>query len=249
MKRQTSSRAAVGDLLYVQMETALRQKSCPLCWHMSLTTKKFYKFLLREGISADNIYQSLMRSWGLCSRHAWAAAEAESAKGGKLGNSAIYRLLLHRLAGFLQSYPLPAPRKKGLWGRRNSPDSHLQQWLNRLAPQEPCLACAHFQIYEESVVGGFSKIIADPLEENFKAWYRQSFPLCLRHFRLLLSATPNSETAEFILRCQQQKVQKLLASLDSYINLCRGEYNQAKEVKISGDDTWRKALEFFAGII
>jgi hypothetical protein len=248
MNQRKSTRAAVGDLLYVQMETALKQESCPLCWHMSRVGKKFYKFLLREGMNSDNIYQSLMQSKGLCPPHAQDLMQAESPQGGKLGNAVLYQRLLERLMAGLTSYAPPSVQKEGLLKRKNRQNPSLYRLVEDLTPQEPCLACVHFRQYEGSVVAGLSRIMADPEEEKFKVLFKQSYMFCLPHFRMLLKASnSNTEAVEFILRCQQQKIQKLFNSLQVYIKNCQGKYDEAKAALLAQDDAWKQALEFFYG--
>jgi len=254
-------------LLSIDLEKALQQGGCPVCFRMEQATRKYITSFLREGKGHDTVYLSLVRSLGLCHRHAWLLAEIEPARlGDGMSTATLYRDLLEGLLRCLKWGPEDEGREgsaanrvsrgrepesrleKGwrLFGRRRRIQPKAGGIVTRLNAKERCVACCNMEKYERAVAWGLQRFLSSQKgDEAIIHRFRSSSGLCLPHFRMALEEAEDQKAVEILIEVQRARMTALLAELEEYLR--KHDYRYAHEPYGSEKDSWIRAIELFVG--
>jgi len=101
-------------LLSADLKEALRGPGCPICHEHRRAVRHYLLHFIREGKSDAVVFADLVRSLGLCQRHAWMVVEIEpAALGDGMSTATLYHdLLQHLLSEMDGAVPLPGPGRR-----------------------------------------------------------------------------------------------------------------------------------------
>jgi hypothetical protein len=262
----------VVDITLVYLKRALEEPGCPICRLIHETEARYLFYLLYESVNDGTTRAHLVRSLGLCPRHAWdmQATEQERWNDG-MGTGIIYEDLTARLFGCLSDYlERSSPARGSLLARlilRLRSLKHLGRWLNRegrigswltrrssrtspmnrlvatLSPVGRCRLCETVEQTEKTKLGGLVGHLGDP---EFRKVYEASDGLCLAHLRGALAFAEEDDTARHLVRLAVDKAGRLLSNLREYGR--KHSWSNRDEPKYPWEQaSWIRAVAFFAG--
>jgi len=182
------------------LQEALQHEGCPLCVQMDRTTRKSLLHFLREGKNHDHVYEHLIRSFGLCHRHAWTLYEIElGGCGDGLSTATLYDWLLDYPLRSLAWDPVQENGRRSFLTRKRR-SWRAKRFSDQLTQQASCPACVHLGKYELAAARGLSKLLsADAMNQALVEWYRKSSGLCLPHFRMVVRETEDPIALETLI--------------------------------------------------
>ncbi len=236
-------------LLYLDLKAAFQTEWCPLCCEMARATAKYMRHFVREGKSDAGVWEGLLRSRGLCHRHALVMLRAEASEyGDGLSTATLYDWLLDDLLRTVEGEAAAgSPRGwRDLFRRDGEPLPTTRRLVERLAPSGPCQACVHLEEYEKAAAWGFQRFVAPSGgEAEFREGFERAAPLCLPHFRAVLIETVDEATLNYLIDVQERKLQALSRELKEYLR--KHNYQYSHEPMGREKDSWRRALRAFVG--
>jgi Family of unknown function (DUF6062) len=262
----------VVDITLVYLKRALGEPGCPICRLIHETEARYLFYLLYENVTDGTTRAHLVRSLGLCPRHAWDMQATEQGRWNDgMGTGIIYEDLIARLLGSLtdhlnRSSPasgsllarvilrLSSRKRPGRWlkrqggirswlTRRSSGDSPINGLLARLSPFGRCRLCEAVEQTEKTELGGLVGHLVDP---EFRKLYEASDGLCLIHLRGALACTEDEETAHYLARVAADQLGRLLSNLSEYGR--KHSWSNRDEPKYPWEQaSWIRAVAFFAG--
>lgn len=236
-------------LLYFNLKDGLQTDWCPLCYAMSEATLHFMHIFVREGKSNNEVWESLLRSRGVCQRHALVMLRAEASEyGDGLSTATLYDWLLDDLLRVMDRAEAKtgSPGWRALFRRAGEPVAAGQRLAARLAPTGPCYACEHLDQYELSAAWTLQRLLSPTRgEADFRQGFEGSAPLCLSHFQAVLREVEDEATLDYVVQGQTQKLRHLSRQLKEYLR--KFNYQHAHEPKGPEQDSWRRAVQAFVG--
>lgn len=238
------------DLLYIGLKDALLQNACPLCWRMEGHTRRTIVHFLREGKSADQVFLSLVRSVGLCQRHACLLVEVEpQAFGDGMGTATVYDWLTDRLLRTIEWNPSSNIFRRRGWfvtKRQRPVNPRAQALINQLAQKDSCCLCRQLADYERALTWGLQRFLSQAHGDDvFRDLYRRSWGLCLPHFRMVLFRVEDDSTLDILIDVQRERMEALSVDLKEYLR--KHDYRFAHEPYGSEKDSWIRVIALFVG--
>ncbi len=236
-------------LLSIHLKDALRAPGCPLCREHRRAVRHYLLHFIREGKSDAVVFADLVRSLGLCQRHAWMVVEIEpAALGDGMSTATLYYDLLQHLLGEMDgTLPLPAPRRRSRLRRRGGPVANSCARLREIVtPRGECLACRDCRSAEETFAWALTRSLSSEEPDGaFRDLFRRSAGLCLPHFRLALLRVEDQSARDLLVDVQLEKMGCLLAELAEYLR--KHDYRYAHEPYGSEADAWIRAAALLTG--
>jgi len=229
------------SLFLSNFQDACRTSRCPFCVLSEQDTKHYVSTLLHEYTLAPDIHVHLLRSKGLCARHASLLVEtAEGQHMGGLGVATLYENLLQDLVEQLQALATDQPRVR-------PPRNAKQGWPLGVAlePQETCLVCVHEAQNEHFVARELVEDVAENGDTGgMAAAYMRSAGACIPHLRLLVQYCRDAAVVEWLGRVQERCLVELFRRLRS----CIQSYDASSPEAPEGDrSAWRDVVEAVSG--
>jgi len=236
-------------LLYLDLKDAFQTEWCCLCYEMARATLKYMRYFVREGKADGQVWAGLLRSRGLCHRHALVMLRAEvSEYGDGLSTGTLYDWLLDDLLRTIQKEDPGAGQAawRNIFRRDGEPIPAAQRLAERLTPSGPCQACVHLDEYEASAAWGFQRFVSPSRgEAEFRDGFEAAAPLCLPHFRAVLREAEDGGTLDYLVQAQARKLHDLSRELKEYLR--KHNYQYSHEPMGREKDSWRRTLRAFVG--
>jgi hypothetical protein len=262
----------VVDFILLQLKLALREPGCPICRIMHEVERRFLLYVLYENVNDGTTRAHLVRSLGLCPRHAWDMQATEQGRWNDgMGTGAIYEDLTARVLGTLSEYleRSVTPGRTTLarliirlfglerfdrwrtWRtridrRQSGPSaqaSPVKALLARLSPLGRCRLCETVEHSEKANLAWLVSHLTDP---EFRTLYAASDGLCLAHLRGALAFAEEQDTARHLVRLAADKLGPLLSNLKEYGR--KHSWTHRDEPKYPWEQaSWIRAVAFFAG--
>ena len=238
------------DLLYIGLKDALLQNVCPLCWRMKGHTRRTIVHFLREGKSADQVFLSLVRSFGLCQRHASLLVRVEpEAFGDGMGTATLYDWLMDHLLRTIDWNPSSIILRGRRWfatKRQKSVNPRAQALIKQLTQGDSCCLCRQLGDYERVLVWGLQRFMSHAHGDDvFRDLYRKSWGLCLPHFRMVLFRVEDDSTLDILIDVQRERMEALSVDLKEYLR--KHDYRFVHEPYGSERDSWIRVIALFVG--
>lgn len=237
------------DLLYIDLKDALLQNACPLCWQMEDHTRRTIVHFLREGKGVDQVFVSLVRSFGLCQRHAWLLAQIEpKAFGDGMATATLYDWLMdHSLRTLRWDRPADLRRRWWPFVRTENPVRHSAAALiEQLSPKGACHLCLQLGSYERVLAWGIQLFLSQSRgDDAFRALYQKSWGLCLPHFRMTLSEVDDALALKILVEVQRERMETISMELKEYLR--KHDYRFAHEPYGPEGDAWVRVIALFTG--
>lgn len=232
------SQAPTPSMVYDVIEVSA-QPGCPLCRVSDRWAARFVAALLYEEVTDPHTRHRLKESFGFCRDHAWRATEVGTTL---LGMSIIYRSILAKIAGELQS--ATAPDKKRWWQARGGRSStSTEPSFPGLVAQTECPACIHLRGMEAAALVAIVEAL--PTNERLRVGLSQpNGGLCLPHLRGALAVAPPDAFA-FLQESTIARLTALQGELDEFVR--KYDHRFSKEEWGAERDSWQRAVAWMVG--
>lgn len=232
-----------------ELKEALRAPGCAICHEHRRAVRRYLLNFLREGKNDPRVFVHLVRSLGLCQRHAWMVVQIEpAALGDGMSTATLYHDLLdHLLREMGTVLPLPDLRPASRLRRRGRPVPDSCARLGQVVtPRAECRACQDCRSAEETLAWAFARSLSgEEPDGTFRGLFRGSAGLCLPHFRLALLHVEDRSARDVLVEVQLRKMRSLLGELAEYLRKHDARY--AHEPYGPEADAWIRAVALFTG--
>lgn len=251
------------ELARINLREALAQPGCPACRLRECWESEYLQMLLADYVTDGTTRLALVRSMGLCPRHAWdlqAAAQQQWRDGLKVAilyesvGLNVYRILSAYLAkqgeddlGMNQprrSYLRDWLVRRGRLGRalaaRLFPPRVAGELLEHLAPRQECPMCEMAERREQLLL---RSMLSD---SQCLARLAASDGFCLPHLRRALAYAPNEGAAHRLVAVASGQLRELLAHLREYQDKHR--WQDRPELRKPWEEaSWIRMVAYLAG--
>ena len=175
---------------------------------------------MREGKNDGRMLLRLLRSWGLCARHASALVRLEPVeRGDGLGTGSLYDWLLdqarRRLDDLRRDLDANGFGGSPLRGNRWNSRKRMRKLISRLERKTPCPACESQRQYVPYVTEAFVRALEPAAGlPQIREMYLASDGLCIPHWRAVCGLPASGEVRAVIAAKQRDRVAALKAALD-----------------------------------
>lgn len=234
----------VASGLYIQ--EALRHRGCPLCYLGATEVLRYLWYLLYEGVTSPTTHDRLEQSWGFCNLHAWLVEEMNwrQDQDGMSTANLCERQIARFRAVLQQHLDGHRPPRARLFARRPRKLWLAQAILTDLTPAAACPACVVRGGSERAAIGALVELLQR--REDVRALYRQSFGLCLSHFKAFLDrAWATEDVVAFVSEVQIEQLKRLSSELGEYLR--KHDYRFSHEPYGEERDSFIRATQMLAG--
>ena len=208
---------------------------CGFCAVAQSESEHMLTMLFHEGIMEPGLRQRLVDGGGFCNWHTWVSLN--DIPTAAAGSAIVYRELLDKLIPTTErtSRPIP-PRRRTLLSTRNRGQFRLVE------AKRPCSVCESIQKLENTYLTDLLDFFDDP---KLKPRFANSFGLCLPHLQMAIDQFPNHSNLPRLLEVECKKFAVLKQELIEFHR--KRDYRFANEPPGPERNSWRRALELFAG--
>ncbi len=237
----------------VQLQLALRQSGCPICYIRQQAGVRYISNLLWENVNDVETRERIIASLGYCPEHTLLLASVEvNRHGSAMGTSIIYehlaQVVIHRLETW---HPEKRTSQWRIFIQR------ILGWLN-IAPPRGSLknvlsvdsSCRVCQIAEGSAQFSLLTLLEE-LEVHLDDWGRllaTSDGLCFQHLRDCLDnyLEIHPRATEYLIKDTIQRLEDRSKRMNEYI---RKHAWDARHEAITPEEhwAWKEMLSFFSG--
>lgn len=239
------------DLLYIGLKNALLQDACALCWRMEDQTRRAVVNFLREGKSDGQVFLSLVRSFGLCQRHAWLLAEIEPEEfGDGMSTATLYEGLVTHWFRAIRWEPPTGRHARRRWWPFHRTENRTRKWAERLIeqlnPKDACHLCVQLVNYERILAWGLQRFLSQAHGDDvFHELFRKSWGLCFPHFRMVLGEVEDAAALDILIEVQRERMESVSKGVQEYLR--KHDYRFAHEPYGPERDAWVRAIALFSG--
>lgn len=231
-------------LSYILMKEGLKADGCPICTLLVSGMRRNLFWFLYENVNNLHIRKQLYESDGYCITHAWLLYQIEREEwNDNLDVAIIHRDLVKKSVEALQKN---IPNIKG-----KSSFNFLKKWFKyfrdkkaqkQITEKTTCPACLHQQKLENVYIGSLIESLTIP---EFRDLYKESFGLCINHYRKTMEKLQDENIRNFLFDVQRSKMNKIMELLDEYIR--KHDYRFVNEPKGEEMNSPRWAVEMLVG--
>lgn len=215
-----------------RLDAMLKQPECPACGEMERSTSRYLRALLREGKSADGVWERLQRTWGLCRQHTRGVLAEEPQTAPGADTAALYRRLAEAMLA------------QAGWGQPRAERLTAPEMRALLKPDGMCLACEQLGEYQRAVVQGLVRTLESNDPPSFREAYFRGDGLCLPHLRPALGVVEDREIANSLARHFLGGIHAITVDPEAFLKAAR--HVTAASLPASSD-ACRRAIERFTG--
>jgi hypothetical protein len=214
-----------------ELDQALRQNACPICWISQKSIQRFLDGLLYENVNDPGIRRHVTAALGFCNRHAW---QMRAMYGASLGIALLHRDALKQWQNQIDYV--------------GKPDGHLdlERYRKQIAQanesSEKCLACERQADVERRYIETLLEALSD---REFTEALRQSAGMCHAHFAQACHSATQVETLDALVEIQTAINRRLIAELDEFIR--KNDYRFVSEGLGVEGDAWIRTIERLSG--
>lgn len=212
-----------------ELDQALKQNGCPICWISQKSVRRFLDGLLYENVNDPGIRQHVTAALGFCNRHAW---QMRAVNGGSLGMA-----LLHRDA--LKQWQQQLDQATRVHGRG---DVERKQIAQANESREKCLACERQAEIGQRYIETLLEALPD---REFTDALHQSAGLCRAHFAQACHSATQVEMLDALVEIQMVINRRLIGELDEFVR--KNDYRFTAEGFGVEGDSWIRAIAHLAG--
>jgi hypothetical protein len=230
---------------FYDLRDALALSGCPVCRLIAKATDRYLDSLLWENVNDPGMRKGIRRARGFCNRHAWELARHDAAS---LGVVILTRDVLQSMLEVMENAQFQAPPVLSLRRTQEtlSPDqpaAATADLVGKLAPQEPCPACAEADKMESIYLNALVENLLG--EESLLDDYQASYGLCLPHFRRALARVRDEEVFDALMNAQQAIWERLVGHLSEVIR--KSDYRFKDEQRGEESGAWLRATSAVSG--
>ncbi len=229
---------------YYDLRDALALPGCPVCRLAARDAERYLDGLLWEHVTDPGVRAKVRRAQGFCRDHARLLDRAGAALGVAILMQDVLRAVLETLEGaHFQAPPALSLRRAQETLDPGQPSAATAELVARLAPGEPCPACAR--------AGEMETVYLDTLveqlmgEEGLLGAYGVSGGLCLPHLRLALVRLREPAVFEALVSAQRDIWGRLEADLREQIR--KNDYRFRDEPWGDESNAWLRGLAAVSG--
>ncbi len=204
--------------------TDLKTRGCPACEHLARTAFEFFAQWQYVLVIDEHAQKAFAAELGFCPLHLWQLAAVSSPLGASVG----WAKLAERLS-------------QAVTQAATSP-SASQDVPALVRRSTECRICRLLREAERKYVHWFAAAVQEP---RGREAYARSQGACLQHLGLLLGASSNEDTRQFLLRHAARRFEEMAEDMQSYgmkTEALRRALQNADEM-----DAYRRALTHLAG--
>lgn len=237
----------------VQLQLALRQPGCPICYIRQQAGARYISNLLWESVNDVETRERIVASLGYCPEHTLLLASMEVDRhGSAMGTSIIYEHLAQVVVHRLETWHPPEERasqwrifiQRILGWLKVAPSRRPPK--NVLSVDASCRVC---QIADGSAQFSLSNLLEE-LETHLDKWKRllaASDGLCLQHLRDCLDNYMEMypKATEYLIKDTIQRLEDRRKRMNEYI---RKHAWDARHEAITSEEhcSWKETLSFFS---
>jgi hypothetical protein len=227
--------------IYFDVLSAFASPGCPICELIQRDTKRHLDTLYYENVMDPGLRAALRRSIGFCNWHAWKSTEIQNVG---LSIAVIYEDLLDIQRRDLSKIirDLKGRSRSRLFHFRKKPVYDETVHHRVFASDGPCPVCS---FNAQFTVSYLREMIRSISEQEFEEGFRSSSGLCIPHMQMLIGMFWDHPSLPVILELQSSKLDALSRELKEFIR--RHDYRFKDETRGTEFDSWRRAIEQFAG--
>jgi hypothetical protein len=230
---------------FYDLGDALALSGCPVCRLIAKATERYLDSLLWENVNDPGMRKGVRRARGFCNRHAWELASHDAAS---LGVVILTRDVLQSVLEVMENAQFQAPPVLSLRRTQEtlSPDqpaAATADLVSKLAPREPCPACAEADKMESIYLNALVENLLG--EGGLLDDYRASDGLCLPHFRRALTRVRDEEVFDALMDAQQAIWERLVGHLSEVIR--KSDYRFKDEPRGAESGAWLRAINAVSG--
>jgi hypothetical protein len=230
---------------FYDLRDALALSGCPVCRLIAKATDRYLDNVLWENVNDPGMRNKVRRARGFCNRHAWELASQDAAS---LGVVILTRDVLQNVLEVMESAQFEAPPVLSLRHAQEAlnpdqPTEPAAKLVGKLAPQEPCPACAEADKMENIYLNALVENLLG--EEGLLDDYQASDGWCLPHFRRALTRVRDEEVFDALMDAQRAIWQRLVGHLDEIVR--KSDYRFKDEPRGEESGAWLRAISAVSG--
>ena len=228
--------------LYFNLHDALNEEGCPICRLRSQAMHHYLKHLLYESVNDLDVRESIRRSHGFCTEHAWQLQQ----KGDALGIAIIHQDVISNISRALSGTQQYRPHSLLIrWVRtllhRVGPEA-ARQLTKELAPRGECPACQKRTEVEQAYLETLLQHYTDP---ELLALLHTSDGLCWPHLQRALQLVRDETALRLLVETELAHFERLRDELGEFIR--RHDHQWGTRGFGSERDSWLRATAKVSG--